>query len=137
MSEKTNDEKEIFIVVLLTNCTDTSSNTKIGKKRSRVHRHVTINGGLVCTATFQQFFDVKPAVLCALIQTVTQGGCSPRTHGNRGRRTKHALCFDDGNRVVQLIMNTSEEIGLPYTAAPRGSDNIPIVCLKRYKTEIA
>ncbi|KAH3712561.1 hypothetical protein DPMN_072311 [Dreissena polymorpha] len=26
-------------------------------------------------------------------------------------------------------MNTSEEIGLPYPAAPRGKDNIPIVFL--------
>ncbi|KAH3804971.1 hypothetical protein DPMN_133263 [Dreissena polymorpha] len=79
---------------------------------------------------FQLLFDVKRAVLCARIQTVTQGGCTPRTQGNRGRRPTHALCFDDVNRVVQFIMNTSEEIGLPYPAAPRKSDNIPIVFLQ-------
>ena len=43
MREKTNDEKEMFLMGLLSNCTDTSSSTKRGNKRSRVHTHVTIN----------------------------------------------------------------------------------------------
>ncbi|KAH3819622.1 hypothetical protein DPMN_121361 [Dreissena polymorpha] len=33
-------------------------------------------------------------------------------------------------------MNTSEEIGLPYPAAPRESDNIPIVYLPASTTKL-
>ncbi|KAH3857128.1 hypothetical protein DPMN_099728 [Dreissena polymorpha] len=40
------------------------------------------------------------------------------------------------NRVVQFIMNPSEEVGLPYPAAPRGSDNIPIVYLPASTTKL-
>ncbi len=136
MREKSKDEKEMFLMGILSNCVDTSSSTKRGKKRSRVRTHFTINGASVCRETFQLFFDVKRAVLYALIQTVNQGGCMPRTHGNTGRKPKHALMFDDVNRVVQFIMNTSEEIGLPYPAAPRGKDNIPIVFLPSSTTKL-
>ncbi|KAH3898417.1 hypothetical protein DPMN_022647 [Dreissena polymorpha] len=136
MCEKSKDEKEMFLMGILSNCLDTSSSTKRGKKGFRVRTHFAINGASVCRETFQLFFDVKRAVLYALIQTVNQGGCTPRTHGNRGRKPKHALMFDDVNRVVQFIMNTSEEIGLPYPAAPRGKDNIPIVFLPSSTTKL-
>ncbi|KAH3853892.1 hypothetical protein DPMN_096427 [Dreissena polymorpha] len=118
MREKSKDKKEMFLMGILSNCLDTSSSTKRGKKRSRVHTHFAINGASVCRELFSCFFYVKRAVLYTLIQTVNQGGCTPRTQGNRGRNPKHALMFDDVNRVVQFIMNTSEEIGLPYPAAP-------------------
>ncbi|KAH3694377.1 hypothetical protein DPMN_081817 [Dreissena polymorpha] len=37
--------------------------------------------------------------------------------------------FDEVKRDVQFIMYTSDEIGLPYPAAPSGKDNISIVFL--------
>ncbi|KAH3831889.1 hypothetical protein DPMN_105161 [Dreissena polymorpha] len=37
MREKSKDEKEMFLMGILSNCLDTSSSTKRGKKRFRVH----------------------------------------------------------------------------------------------------
>ncbi|KAH3712560.1 hypothetical protein DPMN_072310 [Dreissena polymorpha] len=44
MREKSKDEKEMFHMGILSNCLDTSSSTKRGKKRSRVRAHFAING---------------------------------------------------------------------------------------------
>ncbi|KAH3813826.1 hypothetical protein DPMN_142295 [Dreissena polymorpha] len=115
----------MFLVGILSNCSDTSTSTKRGKKVPACEHTLQLMV-LQCVGKLLAVFYVKRAVLYALIQTVNQGDCTPRTHGKRGRKPKHALMFDDVNRVVQFIMNASEEIGLPSPAAPRGKDNIPI-----------
>ncbi|KAH3807034.1 hypothetical protein DPMN_135366 [Dreissena polymorpha] len=58
MREKSKDEKEMFLMEILSSCLDTYSSTKRGKKRSRVRTHFAINGASVCRETFQLFFNV-------------------------------------------------------------------------------
>ncbi|KAH3822072.1 hypothetical protein DPMN_123842 [Dreissena polymorpha] len=62
----------MFLMGISSNCSDTSSSTKRGKKRARVRAHFAINGASLCRETCQLFFDVKRAVLYALIQTVNR-----------------------------------------------------------------
>ena len=50
---------------------------------------------------------------------------SSRQHGNRGRKPKHSINFDDVQRVVNFVLGYAEEHGLPKPAAPRGRDDEP------------
>ncbi|KAH3825908.1 hypothetical protein DPMN_127794 [Dreissena polymorpha] len=63
-------------------------------------------------------------------------GVVPRNHGNMGRRPKHALCFDDVQRVVAYLLNCAEREGIPLPAAPRGRDNIPPTYLPASTTKL-
>ncbi len=75
------------------------------------------------------FFDIGKHQLLSLQQHVREHGLTPRVHGNRGRKPKHAICYDDVMRVVHFIRNYADERGLPQPAAPRGVDNVPTVYL--------
>ncbi|KAH3813103.1 hypothetical protein DPMN_141553 [Dreissena polymorpha] len=63
-------------------------------------------------------------------------GVVPRNHGNMGRRPKHALYFDDVQRVVAYLLSCAEREGIPLPAAPRGRDNIPPTYLPASTTKL-
>ncbi|KAH3706338.1 hypothetical protein DPMN_065723 [Dreissena polymorpha] len=75
------------------------------------------------------FFGIGKHQLLALQQHVREHGLTPRVHGNRGRKPKHAICYDDVMHVVHFIRYYADERGLPQPADTRGVDNVPTVYL--------
>ena len=52
-------------------------------------------------------------------------GAMPRIHGIKGRKPHHAIGFNDTKKLVQFIINFSDENDIPLPSAPHGSDGIP------------
>jgi len=136
MREKTKDEKELFVMGVLSNVAEFGEITKRGKKRQRGRTTFSVNGTTVCKSTFQLVYDIKRTVLYSLLQAVSGANPSARVHGNAGRKPHHALTYDDAQRVVTFVLNKAEEIGIPYPAAPRCKDNIPTVYLPSSTTKL-
>ncbi|KAH3698105.1 hypothetical protein DPMN_085624 [Dreissena polymorpha] len=67
-----------------------------------------------------------------MLKHVTLHGALPRVHGNKGRRPMHAMRLEDVQRVVHVLKNTAETIGIFYPATPRGNDRIPVVFLPSF-----
>lgn len=121
------EEKELNVMSLLKDVD--GETTKRGKQRKRARVEFRVEGSAVCKKTFMLFFDIGKHQLLSLQQHVREHGLTPRVHGNRGRKPKHAICYDDVMRVVHFIRNYADERGLPQPAAPRGVDNVPTVYL--------
>ena len=77
-----------------------------------------------CRSAFQSLFDVGKK-----LKHYSANGAVPRQHGNRGRKPKHSINFDDVQRVVNFILGYADEHGLPQPAAPRGRDDEPPIFL--------
>ncbi|XP_052820507.1 uncharacterized protein LOC128246360 [Mya arenaria] len=113
-----------------------TATTKKGKKRQRMRYTFKFNGSIVCRITFHLCYDIGRSALQGLMAHMATNGIVPRTHGNTGRRPKHALTFDDVQRVVKFFLNYAEREGLPMPAAPRGRDNIPPTYLPASETKL-
>ncbi|KAH3834471.1 hypothetical protein DPMN_107798 [Dreissena polymorpha] len=57
-------------------------------------------------------------------------------HGNMGRRPKHALCFDDVQRVAAYLLNCAQQEEIHLPAAPRRANNIPPIYLPASTTKL-
>ena len=64
-------------------------------------------------------------------------GLVARVHGNTGKKTKHALKYDDVKRVFDFIIGYADIHGMPQPAAPRGRDDIPPIFLHSSVTKKA
>ena len=91
---------------------------------------------MTCRRTFHLCNDIGTSALKGIMLHMLEHGVMPRNHGNMGRRPKHALCFDDAQRVVAYILNCAEREGIPLPAAPRGRDNIPPTYLPASTTKL-
>ena len=87
------------------------------------------NGKKVCRNAFLVLYDIHDFTLRALITHIHEHGVTPRVHGNKGKKPKHALLFDDVKRVVTFLQTYAEEQGMPQPAAPRGRADIPPIFL--------
>jgi hypothetical protein len=67
--------------------------------------------------------DIGEKHLKNLVNHIKLNGPFPRHHGNKGRKPKHALSFQDIKRVVNFIVRFSEEYGLPLPAVPHANDS--------------
>ncbi|XP_052797705.1 uncharacterized protein LOC128229867 [Mya arenaria] len=129
------NEKDMYIMAILQDDRATAT-TKKGKKRQRMRYTFKFNGSIVCRRTFHLCYDIGRSALQGLMAHMATNGIVPRTHGNTGRRPKHALTFDDVQRVVKFLLNYAEREGLPMPAAPRGRDNIPPTYLPASETKL-
>lgn len=134
MRELSKEEKDHYIMGLLNS--GKSDLTKRGKKRQRTRQAFTVDGNMVCKATFMLYFDIGRKTLANILRHMAENGPTPRIHGNSGRRPKHALTLDDVQRMVNFVSNTGETEGIYYPAAPRGNDNVPIVFLPAHSTKV-
>ncbi|XP_052804933.1 uncharacterized protein LOC128234621 [Mya arenaria] len=98
--EKSKEEKGLFIMGVLSAEKYDSVKTKRGKKRVHARTKFYVNSSAVCRQTFQLIYDVKRTTLNNIIQNMKDTRTGPRVHRNTGRRLKHALNFDDVQRVV-------------------------------------
>ena len=101
-----------------------SSSTRNGI-RSRNSYNYSFENVKICRSAFQSLFDVGKKSLTNLLKHYSANGAVPRQHGNRGRKPKHSINFDDVQRVVNFILGYANEQGLPQPAAPRGRDDEP------------
>ena len=60
--------------------------------------------------------------------------CCFASHGNKGRKPKHALTFPVVKNVVKFIQRYAEVFGLPHPAPLRGCDVMPPVFLPASQT---
>jgi len=133
LREMTKEEKEMFLIGVLTSEHET---TQRGKKRKRSTCRYTFNGLKVCRKTFLLTHDIGRCALANIAKHVSKQGVTPRTHGNAGRKPKHALNFEDIQRDVQFITNYADEFGMPQPAAPRGRDDVPPIYLTCQTTKL-
>ncbi|KAH3858424.1 hypothetical protein DPMN_101048 [Dreissena polymorpha] len=127
--------KALYLMGILQD--DRSSDvTKRGMKRLRYRYTFKFSGKLVCRRTFHVCYDIGRSALKGIMSHMLEHGVVPKNHGNKGRRPKHALCFDDVQRVVAYLLNCAEREGIPLPAAPRGRDNIPQIYLPASTTKL-
>lgn len=133
--EMEKNAKDLYLMGILQD--DRSSDvTKRGKKRQRNRYTFKFSGKEVCRRTFNVCYDIGRSALNGIMSHMLEHGAVPRSHGNMGRRPKHALCFDDAQRVVAYILSCAEREGIPLPAAPRGRDNIPPTYLPASTTKL-
>ena len=132
--EMSKDERDMYIMGVIVNGGDTGR-AMLGRKRKQ-KTVFTFLGSTVCKSMFMVAFDVGRKALSNIIDHVSKYGATPRTHGNTGRKPKHAIKFVDVQRVVTFINNYADEFGMPQPAAPRARDNIPPIYLTCQTTKL-
>ncbi|XP_062600192.1 uncharacterized protein LOC134261812 [Saccostrea cucullata] len=132
--EMEKDVKDLYIMgsISITGSYDTRKGS-----RSRNSYHYSFRNVKICRSTFQCLFDVGKKSLSNILKHYSANGAVPRRHGNQGRKPKHAVNFDDVQRVVNFILGYAEEHGLPQPAAPRGRDDEPPIFLPCNSTKKA
>lgn len=120
------DVKDAYVMGSIN--TATSPFTRKGS-RSRNSYHFSFKHETICRSAFQSLFDVGKTSLSNILKHYSEKGAVPRQHGNQGRKPKHAVNFDNVQRVVNFILGYAEEHGLPQPAAPRGRDDEPSIFL--------
>ncbi|XP_061178380.1 uncharacterized protein LOC133187022 [Saccostrea echinata] len=132
--EMEKDVKDLYIMGSIS-----IAGSSVTRKGSRVRNsyHFSFRNVKICRSTFQCLFDVGKKSLSNLLKHYSANGAVPRPHGNHGRKPKHAVRFDDVQRVVNFILGYAEEHGLPQPAAPRGRDDEPPIFLPCNSTKKA
>ncbi|KAL4226616.1 hypothetical protein ACF0H5_014599 [Mactra antiquata] len=101
-----------------------SSNDKRCKDntRKRYRYEYKFNSTQICRRAFKLIYDIGNRTLKNLIKHINENGNILRIHGNKGKRPKHSLSFEDAEQVVKYIIRYADENGIPQPAAPRGRD---------------
>ena len=113
--------------------------TSDGENRQKATYTYYHQGAEVCKPAFMTIHNVKRTQLQGIITHIAETGpaVTPRTHGNTGKRPKHALTFEDTTKCVQFMLNYADVYGLPQPAAPRGRAEHPPVYLPVSTTQAA
>ena len=120
--EMEKDVKDLYIMDSFSIAGSSSTRNGIRSHNSFNYRFKNVK---ICRSAFQSLFDVGKKSLTNLLKHYSANGAVPRQHGNRGRKPKHSINFDDVQRVVNFILGYADEHGLPQPAAPRGRDDEP------------
>ena len=109
------DVKDLYIIGSVSIAGSSSTRNGIRNRNSfnSSFKHVKI-----CRSALQSLFDVGKKSLTNRLKHYSANGAVPRQHGNRGRKPKHSINFDDVQRVVNFILGYANEHGLPQPAAP-------------------
>ena len=119
-------EKDLYIMgTLVSNSTDSLNKRRGPRKQS--HFSYRFDGKGIYREVYKIVFDIGEKHLRNILKHMKTNGTVPRTHGNKGKKPHNALTFQDIKKVVQFIINFSEENGIPLPAAPHGRDDIPPV----------
>ena len=122
--EMDKSEKDLYVMGTQVSSSNDSTNTRRGE-RKQVHHSYKFDGKIICREVYKIIFDIGEKHLRNLSTHMKRNGTIPRTHGNKGRKPHHAIGFNDIKKVVQFVINFSDENGIPLPAAPHGSDDIP------------
>ena len=118
MRELSRGEKDMYIIGKLK-----SKGTGMDSSQRKRQRYMySYDDREVCKEAFLVLHDIGEKHLKNLVKHVKLNGPVPRSHGNKGKKPKHALLFLDIKRVVNFIVRYSEECGLPLPAVPHGND---------------
>ena len=90
VKEMEKDVKDLYII---------GSVSIAGSSSTRSFKNVKI-----CRSAFQSLFDVGKKSLTSILKHYSANGAVPRQHGNRRRKPKHSINFDDVQRVVNFIL---------------------------------
>ena len=99
--------------------------TARGKQRSRDRFSYTFGGRKVCVRTFRYVHAIGKDRLTNLQTHYKEKGVEPRVHGNKGRRPRHAILYEQVKNVVTFLERYAEAHGIPQPAAPRGRADVP------------
>ena len=120
-------EKDLYIIGSLCNVGVSSKTRKGDRERSAFSYY--FENVKICKHAFQVIYDIGKKSLNNLLKHFSANGAVPRQHGNTGRKPKHALNFEDVERVVNFILGFADDQGIPLAAAPRGRDDEPPIYL--------
>eukprot|EP00117_Sycon_ciliatum_P016477 scpid44506/ scgid15886/ len=118
-------EKELVILGLLESSKYSTDTTTHGKKRKKQWHRYTYQGEEVCAGGFRLLYNIGSKQLKNLKKHLEENGLVPRTHGNVGRKPKHALSYDTVSAVVQFLKTYTERFGIPQPAPTRGRAGAP------------
>lgn len=134
LREMEKETREAYIMGALDKTEKSGKRGQNGGQKHVRHKY-TFNGQSVCREAFKIIFDIGDRVLKNIKKHVKENGNIPRTHGNKGRRPKHALDFADVEKVVKFIITYGNDHGLPQPAAPRGRDDTAPIFLPACTTK--
>jgi len=112
MREMDKTDKDMYIMGSLFESSE-KENTKRGKKRLKSTLTYTYLDTKICKKTFMLIYDIGKHSLRNIVSHLKTHGKIPRIHGNLGRRPKHSLKFEDIKDVIQIVVNFSEQYGIP------------------------
>ena len=104
-------------------------------ERKRHRYEYKYDGHVVCRKAFSVLYATSESTLKRLIKHVNQNGNVPRIHGNKGRKPRHSLVFEDVERAVKFVIAYGNDFGIPQPAAPRGGDGNPPTFLNASETK--
>lgn len=124
MLELQHDQKEMYLMGKI-------NISAYGADRKRLSYTYYHNGKELCKTSFMLVHNIKRTQLQNIIDHLRESSpaVTARTHGNVGKKPKHALTFEDTTKCVQFMLNYADVHGLPQPAAPRGRDGHPPVYL--------
>ncbi|CAC5400107.1 unnamed protein product [Mytilus coruscus] len=75
------------------------------KERERPYQEFYFKGKRVCRQTFCFIHGVEKKKLLSIAKSLDVDGLSPRTHASTGKLPKHALTFQDSERIKHFLSN--------------------------------
>ncbi|CAC5369395.1 unnamed protein product [Mytilus coruscus] len=83
------------------------------KERERPYQDFYFKGKRVCRQTFCFIHGVEKKKLLSIAKSLDVDGLSPRTHASTGKLPKHALTFQDSERMKTFLIKYATDNALP------------------------
>lgn len=119
LSELESSELDLAILAQLhagMNTGELHTNTR-GSARPAIRQRVTFQyafkGQPICREMFLFLHRISRTRLYNLVKHLSTNGVTPRTHGNKGKRPKHAMKYDEITRVVDFIKCYADTHAVP------------------------
>ena len=125
LAEMKKSEVDLLILGLLESSKYSVDTTAHGNKRKKQWFNYTFHGESICAGGFRCLYGVGTKQLKNLKKHLEENGPVPRTHGNAGKRPKHALSLTVVTGVAQFLKNYTEQVGIPHPAPMRGRAGTP------------
>jgi hypothetical protein len=95
------------------NSIETVATKHNANERENPRQQYYFNCQQVCRETFTFAHAVSRKTIDSIAQSLDKDGLVARTHGNKGKSTKHALTVQDVQNVKQFLVNYANKYGLP------------------------
>ena len=106
------------------------------KERERPYQEFYFKGKRVCRQTFCYIHGIEKKKLLSIAKSLDTDGLSPRTHASIGKLPKHALTFQDSERIKTVLVKYAADNALPLPGRLPNYQNCQVLLLPSDKTSV-
>ncbi|CAC5424720.1 unnamed protein product [Mytilus coruscus] len=106
------------------------------KERERPYQEFYFKGKRVCRQTFCFIHGVEKKKLLSIAKSLDVDGLSPRTHASTGKLPKHALTFQDSERIKTFLIKYATDNALPLPGRLPNYKNHQVLLLPSDKNSV-